>query len=86
LILEERLQCIARLFSGDFCRSPIASKVLRQRQPYLVTALIILRIKMDLSQSGLLQSNGLAVISFQLQLHELSYEYIPRRTLLVYSG
>ena len=41
---------------------------------HLINGLVDLRIKMELSQSGLQQSNGLTVISFKSQLSDLDSE------------
>ena len=84
MISVELLECVARLFSGNLCASRIASKALRQSKPHLIKAFVELRIKMELSQSGLQQSNGLTVISFKSQLSDLDYEGMLRRSLLVY--
>jgi hypothetical protein len=84
LIFAERLQRIARLLSGSFCASRISSKALHESKRHLITALLILITKMELSESGLQQSNGLAVISFKSQLSELRFEGKLIRSHLVY--
>ena len=81
------LECIARLFSGYLCAGRIPGKALHESKippdlrPYRQSGR-----KMELSQSGLQQSNGLTVIAFKSQLRDLGFEGIPRRSLLVYSG
>ena len=84
MISVERLECIARLFSGNLCASRIASKALRESQQHLINGLVDLRSKMKLSLSGLQQSNGLTVISFKSQLSDLGSEGKLSRSLRVY--
>ena len=84
LISVELLECLARLFSGNLRASRIASKALHESKSHLITGLVERRIKMELSQSGLQQSNGLTVISFKSQLIDLDLKGILMRSLLVY--
>ena len=84
MIFVERLQRIARLFSISFCPSRIAGKALRESQKDLKTAPLRLRSKVELSLSGLQQSNGLTVVSFKSQLNDLSPKGGDRRSLCVY--
>src|SRR5262245_54691867 len=67
----ERFQCIARLFSGGLCASSVAGNALYPSKPHLIIGLGFLGIKMELSQSGFQQSNGLVVISLKSQLVDL---------------
>jgi hypothetical protein len=84
LIFAELFHRIARLFSVSFCSSRIAGKALResQREPKKVP--LPLRSKVELSLSGLQQSNGLAEIPFKCQLGDLTRKSRGRRSLCVY--
>src|SRR5947208_4238469 len=84
LISVELLERIARLFSVGFCPSGIAGKALDYSQGYLINAPFDLRSIMELSQSGLQQSNGLTVVSFKSQLNDLGFKGPARRSLCVY--
>ena len=79
-ISVERFECIARLFSGNLCASHIASKALHQSKLPPDQSLVVLRIKMELSQSGLQQSNGFTVISFKSQLSDLDSKAVQKKS------
>src|SRR5206468_6265067 len=84
LILAERLQRVARLFSGSFCPSGIAGKALSESQYHLINALVDLGSRVELGLSGLQQSNSLSVIPFKSQLGHFDYEGILGCGLRVY--
>src|SRR5437764_10982749 len=86
VISIELLEGIARLFSGNPCASGIPSKALHESKVYLFIGLVVIRIKMELSQSGLQQSNRLVIISFKSQLSDLDLKRSLIRSLLVYCG
>jgi len=85
LIFADQLKRVARLFSGGLCASYIASNALRGSKSELFSGLLVVRMKIELSQSGLQQSNGLIVVSFKSQLKDLDSERFPIRSLPVYS-
>src|SRR5436309_16038340 len=78
------LECIARRFSGNLCASRIASKALRESKRHMITALVDLRSKMELSQSSLQQANGLTEISLKSQLNDYGFEQQLRRSVCIY--
>src|SRR5882762_647984 len=78
------LECIARRFSGNLCASRIAIKAIRESKRHLITALVDLRSKVELSQSGLQQANGLTEIPFKSQLNDFGFKQQLRRSVCVY--
>src|SRR5206468_12927280 len=84
LIFAQCLQRIARLLSGSFCTSGIAGEALRESQHDLINDPLDLSSKVELSLSGLQQSNGITVIPFKPQLNHLDVESILNWSLRVY--
>jgi hypothetical protein len=85
LIPAEGLERIARLFSRNFCASGIAGKALDHSQLQVIKALVELRTKLELSGSGLQQSNGLTKVSFKSQFGDFDSAGTGRSSVRVYS-